>query len=335
MKYVYQILLSAVLLAVLTSCNKNEKPKTDNPNGLEISEVRYMGSPGTVILLELAEELGFLTPLKTNYIGIATGGPQGIQTVLTGDVEISSESFNGAIAKSIDSGAPIKAVIAAYGNLEQPRYAYYVLNDSEIKTPRDLIGKKIAVNSLGAQMEFVVTEYLLRAGLTKDEIKQVTFVVVPISSSEQVLRQKQVDVAPLFDLALERGGVRQLFKDYDLYGGITVGSYVMSDKFLKEKPNAAKHIVGAIAKTIEWTRERPNSEVIAKMQEIVKKRNRNENDGNLKYWHGWGIAGKGGLMSDDEFQRWIDWLVKDGQLSAGQIKPSDLYTNSLNPYFQP
>jgi ABC-type nitrate/sulfonate/bicarbonate transport system substrate-binding protein len=335
MKYVYQILLLIVFIALLSACDNNDKPKTDNPNGLEISEVRYMGSAGEVILLELAEELGYLAPLKTNYIGVASGGPQGIQTVLTGDVEISSEAFNGAIAKSIASGAPIKAVIAAYGNLEKPRYAYYVLNDSEIKTPRDLIGKKIAVNSLGAQMEFVVTEYLLRAGLTKDEIKQVTFVVVPVTSGEQVLRQKQVDVAPLFDLALERGGVRELFKDYDLYGGITVGSHVMSNKFIKENPKAAKHIVGALAKTIEWTRERPNAEVIAKMQEIVKKRNRNENDGNLKYWHGWGIAGKGGLMSDDEFQRWIDWLVKDGQVTTGQIKPSDLYTNVFNPYSQP
>lgn len=328
------LVVIAIILAVV-GCTKKSQDAPKNKNTLEIKEVRYMGAPGLVILLELAEDLGYLAPLKTNYVGIATGGPQGIQTALTEDVDISSEAFNGAIAKFIASGAPVKAVIAAYGNLEKPRFAYYVLNDSPIKTARDLIGKKVAVNSVGAQMEFVLTEYLYRAGLSKEEVKQVTLVVVPLSSGEQVLRQKQVDVAPLTDVALEHGGVRMLFKDYDLYGGITVGSYVMSTKFIKEKPNAAKHIVGAIAKTIEWSRSHPHTEVIARMEQIFKKRNRNENNGNLKYWHGWGVAGTGGLMADDEFQRWIDWLVKDGQLKAGQVNTKDLYTNTLNPYFKP
>lgn len=326
---------SLVMLSLLSACDKDTPNTAQDKNGLEIQEVRYMGSPGIVTLLELSEELGFLAPLKTNYIGIATGGPQGIQTALTGDVDISSDAFNGAIAKSIASGAPVKAVIAAYGNLEKPRFAYYVLDGSLIKNARDLIGKKVAVNSLGAQLEFVTTDYLYRAGLSKEEVKQVTFVVVPISSGEQVLRQHQVDVAPLGDAAVERGGVRQLFKDYDLYGGITVGSSVMSNKFIKEKPNAAKHIVSAIAKTIEWSRSKTPAEVIAVMEQIIKKRDRNENAENLKYWHGWGVAGTGGLMSDDEFQRWIDWLVKDGQLSAGQINADAVYTNALNPYTKP
>ena len=327
-------IIAIALVTALTSCGKKSQDTTQDKSALEIKEVRYMGSPGLVILLELAEDLGFLAPLKTNYVGIATGGPQGIQTVLTDDVDISSEAFNGAIAKVVATGAPVKAVIAAYGNMEKPRFAYYVLDGSPIKTARDLIGKKVAVNSLGAQLEFVTTEYLYRAGLTKDEVKQVTFVVVPLSSGEQVLRQKQVDVAPLTDFGLERGGVRQLFKDYDLYGAVTVGSFVMSNKFIKEKPNAAKHIVGAIAKTIEWTRTHKPEEVIARMEAIFKKRNRNENNGNLKYWRGWGIAGTGSLMADDEFQRWIDWLEKDGQLTAGQVKASDVYTNELNPYFK-
>ena len=38
--------------------------------------------------------------------------------------------------------------------------------DSPIKTARDLIGKKIAVNTLGAHLEFMLREYLARNGLT-------------------------------------------------------------------------------------------------------------------------------------------------------------------------
>lgn len=34
------------------------------------------------------------------------------------------------------------------------------------------------------------------------------------------------------------------------------------------------------------------------------------------------------------YQLWIDWLVKDGQLRPGQLVPSQVYTNELNPYLK-
>lgn len=44
------------------------------------------------------------------------------------------------------------------------------------------------------------------------------------------------------------------------------------------------------------------------------------------------MAGPGGLIEPQEFQVWLDWLVKDGQLAPGQLAPSELYTNELNPF---
>jgi hypothetical protein len=29
---------------------------------------------------------------------------------------------------------------------------------------------------------------------------------------------------------------------------------------------------------------------------------------------------------------WIDWLVRDGQLEIGKVKPSDYFSNELNSY---
>ncbi len=45
------------------------------------------------------------------------------------------------------------------------------------------------------------------------------------------------------------------------------------------------------------------------------------------------MAGTGGVIKDAELQIWINWLVKDGLLKPGQVKPADLYTNAFNPYF--
>ena len=136
-----------------------------------------------------------------------------------------------------------------------------------------LIGKKIAVNTLGAHHEFVIKEYLHRAGLTAEEIKQVTLVVVPPVTTEQTLRAEQIDVAALGgvlrDKALERGGIHPLFKDMDLFGNFSAGSYVLTDKFIKANPNASRKFVEATAKAIEWARTTPRDEVVARFEKII------------------------------------------------------------------
>ena len=71
------------------------------------------------------------------------------------------------------------------------------MDDSPIKNAKDLIGKKVGMNTMGAHAEFVLKEYLKQNGLTDEEIKQVTLVVMPPVNTEQALRQEQIDVAVL------------------------------------------------------------------------------------------------------------------------------------------
>ena len=135
------------------------------PRILEKTEIRYQGWAGQVTFTELAEDLGYLAPLKLKWVGNTISGPQDIQTVVTGDIDIGG-AFYGAILKLIAAKAPIKAVVGYYGSDANTYYGYYVKDDSPIKTARDLIGKKVAVNTLGAHLEFVLREYLARNGLT-------------------------------------------------------------------------------------------------------------------------------------------------------------------------
>jgi hypothetical protein len=52
----------------------------------------------------------------------------------------------------------------------------------------------------------------------------------------------------------------------------------------------------------------------------------------VSYWKSTGIAEPGGLITEREFQIWVDWLVKAGELKEGQIRLEDVYTNEFNPY---
>jgi ABC-type nitrate/sulfonate/bicarbonate transport system substrate-binding protein len=303
---------------------------------LEKTEIRYQGWAGQVTWIELAEDLGYLAPLKAKWVGNTISGPQDIQTVVTGDVDLGG-AFNGAVVKLLAKKAPIKAVLGYYGVDENTWSGYYVKEDSPIKSARDLIGKKVAVNTLGAHHEFMVREYLERAKLSDAEAKQVTLVVTPPVTGEQALRQGHVEVTTLGgvlrDKARERGGIRPLFTDRDLYGNFTAGSIVLHNKFIEQNPNTSRHLVSALARSIEWARNTPPAEVRARFVKIIEGRKRAETADTIQYWKSTGVAGTGGVIKDKELQIWIDWLVKDGLLKPGQVKPTDLYTNAFNPYF--
>ncbi|MED4402428.1 ABC transporter substrate-binding protein [Metabacillus fastidiosus] len=323
-----------LLLIVSTGCQEKEKV-VGGEGKYETLTLKYEGSVGTVTYPELAQDLGYLDPIKLEWIGNTTSGPASIQNAATGETHFGG-AFNGAIAKLIASGAPIKSVIGYYGSDEYTFHGFYILEGSPIKNARDLIGKKVGMNTMGAHHEFVLKEYLRQNGLTEDEIKQVTLVVVPPVNTEQALRQKQIDVAVLGgmlrDRALEKGGISKLFSDYDLFGSFTGGSLVFTEKFIKENPNTVSKFVEATAKAIEWAQTTPKEEVITRFESIIEKRGREEDTETIQYWKSSGIAQKGGFIQESEFQVWVDWLEKSGEFKEGQVKLDDLYTNEFNPF---
>lgn len=297
--------------------------------------LRYQGFAGQVTFPELAADLGYLAPLELEYVGNTISGPQDIQTVVTRDIDFGG-AFNGAVIKLMAAKAPITAVIGYYGVDDSTWSGYYVLDDSPIHSARDFIGKKVSMNTIGAHQEFVLREYLTRGGLSAEEIAQVTLVVVPPVSGEQALRQRQVDVSVLGNIlrekALERGGIRSVFSDHDLFGVFTAGSYVLTKDFLRDNPKTSRRFVEATARAIEWARSSPRAQVVERMEAIINRRGRNEDVSATRYWRSTGVAGQGGLIQDREFQLWIDWLVKVGELAPGQLSPAQLYTNELNPF---
>ncbi|MNU01313.1 hypothetical protein D3C72_2446760 [compost metagenome] len=61
-------------------------------------------------------------------------------------------------------------------------------------------------------------------------------------------------------------------------------------------------------------------------------RGANESTAPLKYFKSFGVAGEGGVISEQEFEIWYNFLIKSGQLKEGDIDIKDVYTNEFNPY---
>ena len=316
-------------------CKEKAAPAGGALGGNEPSVLRYQASPGAVIAPELAEDLGFLAPLRLQFVSSTTSGPQSIQAVATNDTDFGG-AFNGAVLKLVAAKAPIRAVVSLYGVDAETWNGFYVAEDSPIRSARDLIGKKVAMNTLGAHHEFVLKEYLSRAGLSAPQIAQVMLVAIPPANGEQALRQHQTDVTVLGgifrDRALERGGLRLLFSDHDLFGAFTAGSYVMRSDFIAQHSKTVATFVAGVGKALEWARSTPREQVIERFRAIIAKRQRNEDASLLKYWQGFGIETKGGVIQRSDFQLWIDWMVRAGELHAGQLDPGRVYTNQFNPF---
>ncbi|RKQ14185.1 ABC transporter substrate-binding protein [Ureibacillus endophyticus] len=328
------LLVLGAIAAILAACSSDESASEASEKEQD-KVLQYQSIPSTVYPAELAEALGYLGDIKLEKVSDVVGGPESIQLTATGETDFGS-AFNGAIIKSHAQGVKIKSVVGSYGSDENVFIGFYTLEDSDIKTAKDLIGKKIGVNILGAHMDFAVQQYLRENGLTEEEIKQVELVVVPLSSAEQVLRGGQVDVVGLGgisrDKALENGGIRPLFKDTDLFGNFTAGEYFFAEKYIEENPDTVKTFVEGVAKAIEWTKTTPREEVIAKFEEIINAREGKETTANLKYWKSVGIAEEGGQIGDKDFQIWLDGLVENGVVEEGEVKVEELYTNEFNPY---
>ncbi|TQC45270.1 ABC transporter substrate-binding protein [Rhodococcus sp. WS4] len=322
-------LLTFTSLAV--ACSSSET--TTTADGKTV--LRYEGTTGQVSFPELAADLGYYQKVELNWIGDTTSGPQSIQNAATGQTDFGG-AFNGAVLKLAAADSPITSVIGYYGSDKETFNGYYVLDGSPITSARDLIGKKVGMNTLGAHHEFLVREWLAREGLTPDEIKQVELTVVPPVNTEQALRQGQIDVGTLGsvfrDKAVERGGIRPLFTDESIFGSFTYGSLLFRNDFIAKNKDAVADFVQGTARAIRWTQTTPRDEVIAKYKDIISKRGRNETTDLVDYWKSPGVAGPGGVITDKEIQTWIDWLVRNGELEDGKLTPADVYTNEYNPY---
>jgi ABC-type nitrate/sulfonate/bicarbonate transport system substrate-binding protein len=298
--------------------------------------IRYQGWPGTVLWQELADNLGYFHKIQLKWVGSTTSGPQDIQSVATNQVDV-GQAFNGAVVKLVGAKAKVESVVTFYGaDAVEANTAYVVLADSPIRGPRDLIGKSIALNTMGAHSEMVLHEWLSRQGVSEQEDAGLTEVVIPPVSQETALRNHQVDVAALADgyliAAERRGGLRRVFSDQSLFGPFGYGSQAFRKGYIHANPDVLKDYVQGVAWAIVWAQTHSAAEVRAKFLDIIHGRHRAESAEAVQYYLSSTVPAKGGVMLPQEFQVWIDRLVRTGALKAGQVKAGDVYTNEFNPY---
>ncbi|PLK71834.1 ABC transporter substrate-binding protein [Rhizobium sp. TH135] len=286
---------------------------------------RYLASQGGLSAHELAAELGYFdgTGITIENVGYATGGPASLIALASGDVEIGSAATS-AVLNSIIGGNDFVAAYPSNGINDEVQSIFYVLEDSPIREIKDIAGKTVAVNTLGAHLDYTIREALHSVGLSSDSANQI---VVPGPQLEQVLRSGQVDVSAFgywqttFEgAAKQKGGLRAIFDDTDVLGEIAGGFIVLRRDFIEKHPEAAKVFVEQSERALDYARENPEETKKIFAKALAE---RGENPDIAQFFRGYGVR-PGGKAVERDLQFWIDVLVREGKLKEGQLSASDI-----------
>jgi ABC-type nitrate/sulfonate/bicarbonate transport system substrate-binding protein len=293
--------------------------------------IRFLASQGGLSAHEFADALGYFkdTGITLKNVGYAQGGPASLFALASGDVEVGGAA-TAAVLNSIAGGNDFVAAYASNGINKTTESIFYTLEGSPIKSIKDLAGKTIAVNTLGAHLDYTVREALHSVGLPENAAK---LVVVPGPQLEQVLRSKQVDIAAFgywqktFEgAALKNGAFQKIFGDTDVLGEIAGGFAVLRRDWIQEHPQAAKTFVEKSEAALEYARLHPE-ETKAVIAKVLA--SRNENPDIAQFFTGYGVR-EGGTAVNRDLQFWIDILARGGVLKPGQLKAEDILYNPAN-----
>jgi ABC-type nitrate/sulfonate/bicarbonate transport system substrate-binding protein len=343
MKRSLLILLSLFLVVAFSACGEKE---TDDAAGGGTADSGGTGSSASAeverILVKLpsitsggpalvARELGFFDEqgLDIEEVGAVPGGNQ-IQSVITGDIDFTLGNHTDREIEALDKGIDVKVVLAQSETTEDmPHMRWMVPDDSGINGPEDLKGKRIASTyTTGGCPITNLRAYLKTGGLTLDDVE---LVQMDDNLQGAALEQGQVDVitvhAPLSGILRQQLGLRTLFSDFDVFGGLAGNNIATSQEVIDTNPEKVRRFLAAYIKAQVWIDDHQD-EASALYAEVL------DLDPELAAIYDRTYFSRDGLEYDERIQIWIDDLVALGEIEEGQFVPSDIYTNEFNPNYK-
>jgi NitT/TauT family transport system substrate-binding protein len=252
--------LVALCAAVWVACGEDDDvaaPARGEPTTVSVGVLPI----GDVAPLFLGEEKGFFRDegLKIEH-QFAEGGAAIVPAVMSGDLQIGfSNATSLAIAGS--EGLPVRVIAhgaAAGTNADDAPDAVMVREDSDIRTPRDLEGKTVAVNTLNNVNSLTNNNALERLGV---DYRKVEYVEVPFPEMPAALEAGRVDAAyPMepFVTAIKQSGGRVISNPMeDTERNYTIATWFASERFIEQEPDVLRRFVRAVKRSNGYAQRHP------------------------------------------------------------------------------
>lgn len=255
----------AVLLVVGCGTAKTEKANTgatteQQDNRKKPTKIRFGYQPAYVLFIVAKEQGWFNDEFGKDGIVLQDeqfiAGPPLIEAFAGGRLDFGLVGDQPAIlakANNID----IKVVGVPLSGAKT--LGLVVPNGSEIKSPRDLKGKKVGVviGSVGHQLLYL---YLKANGLTPNDVKQVNMLPPDIKTA---LAARNIDAAVIWEPWISTIEYEKIgFQVIDATGlKHNANVIIVSNDFAKKYPDIVKRVLKVFVRAEKWVKENPDKTV--------------------------------------------------------------------------
>jgi NitT/TauT family transport system substrate-binding protein len=191
----------------------------------------------------------------------AQGGAAIVPGVVSGQFQFGfSNTTSLLVAQS--KNVPVKVVangVASTAEKGADFCGITVKKDSPIKSPEQLEGKKVAVNTLNNICDTSIRESIRKAG---GDPSKVEFVEMPFDQMPAALDKGQVDGActpePALATVKAAGGRSIASNFYDVDPNLTVAMYFTSQQYAQKNPELVKKFQEATIESLEYADSHPD-----------------------------------------------------------------------------
>jgi NitT/TauT family transport system substrate-binding protein len=218
-----------------------------------------------------AMENGFFARAGLNVTVSTIGNGAAIMAAIAGDGADIGNSNAGTIAAGVLKGLPV-TIIADGGLYEakNPNTLMCVAPNSPIKGPKDLAGKKIAMNGLRLVADAAVEAWLDKNGA---DSKSVGFIEMPFAAMLPLLESGRLDAAFIGEPVLStiRGSVRVIGAPNDMVAPeFSYASYMATTDWVAKNRDVASRFAATIQQTAQWANANPElaGHILAKYMKL-------------------------------------------------------------------
>ncbi|MGW1721662.1 ABC transporter substrate-binding protein [Streptomyces sp. NPDC002306] len=191
----------------------------------------------------------------------AQGGAAIVPGVVSGQFQFGFSNVTSLMVAQ-SNNVPVRAIangIASTGAQGADFGAIVVKKGSPLTSPKQLEGKKVAINTLKNINETAVRESVRKAGGDPDQVK---FVELAFDQMPAALDSGQIDAAMVVEPALatvkSQGGTEIASPLVDVAPNLTVAMYFTSTQYAQQNPEVVKKFQEATAESLAYADSHPD-----------------------------------------------------------------------------
>lgn len=192
-----------------------------------------------------------------------SGGAVGLPALAAGQVQITFSNIV-SIVLGAKQGLGFQVIAAGAGTGDNPPdlAGIVVKKGAAMKSGKDLVGKRIAVNTRNNVIWLYAREWV---NVTGGEADKATYLEVPFPQMMDAVRGDRVDAAFVVEPFLSAGinaGTAQLigWPYFAVDKRIPIGMYAATADYIKANPQVIERFTRAYNKGVDWTNQNKGSE---------------------------------------------------------------------------